>query len=116
MHDICWKDLDTKGFVHIQGFLTAEQLDACRSDYASLPTGSKNGNFNVPGAGDGISRLSDAVRDVVTAIAANTTVRVDTFIGAAYFATKRGIRFNWHQDHESYFLFQTHVNYLNLYI
>ena len=113
---VSWKDLDTKGFVHVPAFLTSDQLESCRADYASKPRGSKNGNFNVPGAGDGISALSESVKELLAAIAVNTSVKVDTFIGAAYFATKRGVKFNWHQDHESYFLFQTHVNYLNLYI
>jgi hypothetical protein len=113
---ISWKDLDTKGFLHVPGFLTPDQLEACRADYANKPQGSKNGNFNVPGAGEGISALTESVTQALTAVAVNSSVKVDTFIGASYFATKRGVKFNWHQDHESYFLFQTHVNYLNLYI
>jgi hypothetical protein len=60
--------------------------------------------------------LKAPVEEVLRAIVANTNIRVDSFVGAAYFATKRGVKFNWHQDHESYFLFQSHVNYLNLYI
>ena len=114
--DIPWKDLETKGFVHIPRFLTAEQLEACRADYASLPVGSPNRNFDVPGAGSGVAALKDPITEVATAVVANTNIRVDCGVGASYFATKRGVTFKWHQDHESYFMFQTHANYLNFYI
>src|SRR5215831_13516916 len=113
--DLPWTDLETRGFVHVPGFLTTAEIQSCVNDYASKPAGSSNGNFDVPGAGDGISVLTAAIGEAVTAITATTAIRVDSFVGASYFATKRGIRFNWHQDHESYFLFQTHVNYLNFY-
>src|SRR5262249_14288199 len=32
-----------------------------------------------------------------------------------YFATAK-VSFRWHQDHDSYFVFQDHYNYLNCYI
>jgi hypothetical protein len=34
----------------------------------------------------------------------------------SYFATGRGIEFDWHQDHESFFSTQNHYDYLNFYI
>lgn len=37
--------------------------------------------------------------------------------GGRFFGTKnQDVFFQWHQDHESYFQYQTHANYLNLYI
>ena len=113
---ISWKDLDTKGFVHVPGFLTPEQLEACRANYASKPRSTSNANYNPPGADNLSADLNQALDALVTAVAANTTIRVDSVVGALFFATKRGVKFGWHQDHESYFELQSHANYLNLYI
>ena len=38
------------------------------------------------------------------------------FGGGTYFSTEKGINFGWHQDHESYFVNQTHQHYLNIYM
>jgi hypothetical protein len=114
--DVPWKDLDTKGFVHVRGFLTPAQLEACRADYASLPAAGSSKSFDVPGAGPGVLGLKEPITEAATAVAMNTNIRVDCPAGANYFATKRGVTFNWHQDHESYFMLQSHANYLNFYI
>ena len=42
--------------------------------------------------------------------------KVNLINRSAYFATEKGINFGWHQDHESYFVNQTHQHYLNIYI
>jgi hypothetical protein len=112
---IPWKDLDTKGFVHVPAFLTPEQLEACRANYANKPR-SSNANYNTPGADNLSPDLNQALDALVASVAANTTTRVDGVVGALFFATKRGVNFGWHQDHESYFELQSHANYLNLYI
>ena len=114
--DVPWKDLDTKGFVHVRGFLTPAQLEACRADYASLPAGGSSTIADVPTAGPGVLGLKDPILDAATAVRMNTNIRVDCPAGANYFATKRGVTFKWHQDHESYFMLQSHANYLNFYI
>ena len=60
---LAWRDMETRGFLHVPGFLTPAQLQACLSDYGGAPR-SINGNFDVPGAGEGISVLKEALHDV----------------------------------------------------
>ena len=53
---------------------------------------------------------------ITTAVNANTSLKVDQILDGNYFATTRGIVFNWHQDHESYFTWQNQFDYLNFYL
>jgi hypothetical protein len=109
-----WSDLDTKGFIHIPGFLTPEQVESCRKHYAGNPQA--GGGLNVPNAAEAVATLTEPIGALIRSVVAHTGVRVDSFASASYFATERGVRFEWHQDHGSYYFFQTHANYLNLYI
>src|ERR1700694_4269968 len=99
--DVRWSDLETKGFIHFPAFLTPAQLDACRIDYAGKPRNLTNLNYDVPGASlHGVAHLEEAVTALLLGVHAHTNVRVDCAVGASYFATKRGVAFGWHQDHE----------------
>jgi len=114
--ELRWTDLETRGFLHVPAFLTPAQLQRCRDDYAASK-GAGNRNYDVPRASlEVVEPLRDSVVELVKQIEAHTRLRVDSLVGSAYFATKRGVQFDWHQDHESYFMFQNHYNYLNLYI
>ncbi len=114
--DVPWKNLETQGFVHIPGFLAPSQLATCRDDYLSQPV-AENRNYAVSNV---TQRVVDCVRssilEVMDRVNANTDIKVDLYLGASYFATKRGISFDWHQDHESFFATQNHYDYLNFYI
>jgi hypothetical protein len=113
-YQVPWSDLDTKGFVHVPGFLTPEQVESCRKHYASNPRG--GAGLTVPSAAESVASLTEPIGALMKSVGANTGIRVDSFASASYFATERGVRFEWHQDHGSYYFFQTHANYLNLYI
>jgi hypothetical protein len=116
MNDVNWKDLETRGFVHVRGFLSPRDLDSCRSDYADQPVDEANRNNAVSGASArATARLEQPVNELMALVKANTDIRVDCNLGAFYFATTRGV-FPWHQDYESYFTCQNHYDYLNLFI
>jgi hypothetical protein len=115
--DIPWKDLETKGFVHIPGFVSPEHLALCREDFAVQPIDPNNHNNPVSEASQrGIEGLRPSIVDVMALVRANTDIHVDCELGSMYFATHRGVTFPWHQDHESYFGTQNHYDYLNFYI
>jgi hypothetical protein len=115
--DIRWKDLETKGFIHIPGFLSGAQIAACQADFRRQPVDSANRNNPVSEASaSGLESLREPVEEVMKRVGSETDVRADCPLGALYFATKRGVVFPWHQDHESYFVAQNHYDYLNLYI
>jgi hypothetical protein len=116
LKDVNWKDLETRGFLHIRGFLSQHDLDSCRADYAEQPVDEANRNNAVSGASErATARLEQPVNELMALVKANTDIRVDSNLGAYYFATARGV-FPWHQDYESYFTSQNHYNYLNLFI
>ena len=116
MHDVNWKELETRGFIHIPGFLSKYDLEDCRADYAVQPVEEANRNNAVSGASErATARLEPRVNELMALVNANTDIRVDCNLGSYYFATTRGV-FPWHQDHESYFTSQNHHDYLNLFI
>jgi hypothetical protein len=114
--DVQWKNLEAQGFVHIPAFLSPSQLAVCTEDYLSQPV-ADNRNYALSNV---TQRVVDCVRgslrEVIDLVQASTDIKVDLYLGASYFATKRGISFDWHQDHESYYLTQNHYDYLNFYI
>jgi hypothetical protein len=116
MNDVNWKDLETKGFIHVRNFLSQHDLDSCRADYVDQPVDEANRNNAVSDASErATARLARPVNELMAQVNANTNIRVDSNLGAYYFATTRGV-FPWHQDYESYFLSQNHYDYLNLFI
>jgi len=116
MNDVNWKGLESKGFVHIRGFLSAHDLDSCRADYENQPVDEANRNNAVSEASErATARLAPYLEQLMALVNASTDIRVDCNLGAYYFATTRGV-FPWHQDYESYFTSQNHYDYLNLFI
>jgi hypothetical protein len=116
-NDTPWTDLETKGFVHIRGFVPEADLAQCHADFAVQPLDVNNLNNPVSAASQsGVAGLKDAIHEVMALVRANTNIRVDCGLGAVYFATHRGVAFPWHQDHESYFSTQNHYDYLNFFI
>src|ERR1043166_1350532 len=97
-----WKELETRGFLHLSGFLSPEELSGCRADFANQPVDQGNRNISMSTASDrATARLGPRFSEVMSAITANTGIRVDCNLGAFYFATARGV-FPWHQAYESY--------------
>lgn len=112
-----YQDLQSKGYVLIPSFLSAEELQLFKDDLASQEVLKDNENYDLKAISNDppIRRLKpkiDALMDKVREFG----IMVDTCTGGAYFSTQGGQEFKWHQDHESYYMFQEHYNYLNLYI
>lgn len=112
-----WNELETRGFIHIPGFLSQDELASIRADYADQPVDPGNRNYALSAATErGVGPIRHRIDEVLAAVSSNTSLKLDFVIGGTYFATKRGIVFKWHQDHESYFYYQNHTDYLNFYI
>ena len=111
-----WKDLESRGFLVMPGFLSAAELEMARADYTAQQTNA-NKNYKVSLASpEANTRLAARVTGVLTDVASETDLRPDKLGGGAYFATGRGVTFSWHQDHESFFSTRNHYDYLNFYI
>jgi len=118
--DGSWQDLRERGYVHIRKFLTEVELLVLQKDWADRAKEhgvSVSGNyplFNIPQII--IWRFHRKLKVVTEAVCRATGVNADTDAGAIYFSTTKGINLGWHQDHESYFMYQQHRDYLNFYI
>ncbi len=108
--------LQTRGFVVVPSFLSDAEVEDYRADFTRQAPGAishYNHNAASPGAND---RFKRHIENVLVQIRTETDLRVDFTWAGIYFATHRGIDFPWHQDHEAYFSFQNHYDYLNFYI
>ena len=110
--------LQTRGFVVVPGFLSADELERLRADFNSQPV-AENKNYQLTDmSGAASAWMRQRVLDVIGVVRTTTDLKVDLPTSGQYFATgaKRGIYFPWHQDHESFFEIQNHYDYLNFYI
>jgi ectoine hydroxylase-related dioxygenase (phytanoyl-CoA dioxygenase family) len=115
---VSWLDLRTKGFVHAKAFLTDGELSRVIDDYRAQAVKARtNGNYDAPLASPLLTRsLESKVASVSDAVRAATGLRADVAVAGLYFSTEKGVNFAWHQDHESYFIYQQHSHYLNFYV
>ena len=117
LKDAPLKDLETRGFVLVPSFLSAAEAGLCREEFERQPVAAENRNYNLsPVTGRAHETIVERVKEVLAAVEAATDLRPDLPMGGSFFATRRGIKFSWHQDHESFFTIQNHYDYLNFYI
>jgi hypothetical protein len=118
--DLPWQDMKYKGYVHIKRFLTDVELQVLREDWlgrAAATEANPNENYPIVPVPAGIVwRFHRKIKAVTDAVNAAAGINADSDAGGIYFATTKGINFGWHQDHESYFIYQQHHDYLNFYI
>ncbi len=107
-----FKDLETKGYLVIPGFLSDAEIAGFRSDFDRQP---RAGGYNHSAASVG-DDFKARIDGMLATVRTSTNLHVDLQWGAIYFATGKGINFPWHQDHEAYFTFQNYYDYLNFYI
>jgi len=109
-------DLEDGGYVVVRDFLPEDVLKAIRRDYSGQAP-----DPTVPylkNASPDVAALAQPYVDaVLQQVRTETALKVDLPAGVHYFATgkKTGMTFPWHQDHESWFIFQNHYDYLNFY-
>jgi hypothetical protein len=116
LHEPRWSDLETKGYVIVPKFLQDEELLRAREDFSQLP---RHPNQIYPvfeSSKDRLGPIAENAEDVAARVRGHTRFRVDLFVSAIYFSTSAGVDFKWHQDHESYFIHQNHLDYLNFYV
>lgn len=111
-----FSDLQTRGFVVVPSFLSDAEVEDYRADFTRQGPGEiSHYNHNAASAAAN-ERFTQRIENVLLQIRTETDLRVDYAWAGIYFATHRGINFPWHQDHEAYFSFQNHYDYLNFYI
>tara|TARA_S200000501_G_C20750482_1_gene711409 strand:- start:15 stop:863 length:849 start_codon:yes stop_codon:yes gene_type:complete len=109
------EQLLNRGFVLIPGFLDLKEVEAFGRDY-------DGGQFDRTvytlghATPETIELISQKISILLTEFDGIVEFQPSHFGGGTYFSTEKGINFGWHQDHESYFVNQTHRHYLNIYM
>lgn len=115
---IRWSDLATRGFVHVSGFFAEADIQKLSKDFElQAAKSARNDNYNLPLVSPLLVWVFEAkLRAACQSIQSATGINADMTVGGLYFAIEKGVSFPWHQDHESYFIYQQHSDYLNFYI
>jgi hypothetical protein len=111
--------LEHKGYVVVPGFLSADEVAALAQDFFAVPWLDRHRyvfkHMSRP--------LLERFRPKIQALAEQARQRRTVVLNGFYFATKVALNgttqdqvFSFHQDRESYYLWQTHAEYLNFYI
>jgi hypothetical protein len=112
-----WSELESRSFLVVRSFLSRDELELARRDFQAQAVDEANANEKLKfAAPDVLGALSHKVLDIAARVRAVSTIDTDTVQEGAYFSTGLGIDQGWHQDHESFYVFQNHHDYLNFYI
>lgn len=112
-----FEDLHTRGYVHVPSFLSERELKVLQDDYNSQRVLRENENYDLRAISDepAIAALRPSIESLMSEARAHG-IQVDILSGGAYFSTAGKQHFKWHQDHESYYMYQQHYHYLNVYL
>jgi hypothetical protein len=116
LYDVDFGAMRSRGVVVVPRFLDEAELESLRADYLAKSV-AINRNLTIKDVSAAcIQRVSGRLRDVAERVRAAAGIDADHLTGGNYFAIDLGVNEPWHQDHESYFLFQQHYHYLNFWI
>lgn len=118
------KDLDTRGFIVVRGFLSPDELQVFRGDCG---VDADDRSFRGAQPVDRSVAQTGPTRPVceqfqskfeasAAAFSAGTSTRVDMSYASIYFGTGNVNFETFHQDIQSWFTYQNHVDYLNFWI
>jgi hypothetical protein len=112
-----FKDLETKGFVVVNDFLSADQLDYVKNDYIrQKEAGYSSPNKNQYVIEGNYPFLLPIIQTILDSINAQTNLKINIIKHNAAFFDNQKMEFAWHQDHEPYYMFQDSYNALNFWI
>jgi hypothetical protein len=110
-------DLESKGYCVIKNFLTPDKLDILKTDYlkqlALYDEKKINLNYNVIYTDH---LLKDTLLPILSDINESTNIAIDYITERGLYIDTHLINFDWHQDHESYYIWQDSYNAVNFWI
>jgi hypothetical protein len=113
-------DLRHKGFCVLNKLFDQTLIDTILQDFELIKDfDSPNKNYPILPAGKRIplvGLINNIIEPICNEIKNNLPIVTDFTPTPIYFSIGKGVNFNWHQDHESYFQSGDHVDYLNFYI
>jgi hypothetical protein len=109
-------ELETAGFCVIKNFFEEHEIKLLQHDYnTTLADSNKNYNISIP-SNHALSVIISKLNHIIEQVRENTNIAVDTYTNEAMYTDTNRINFDWHQDHESFYVLQQSYNYINCYI
>lgn len=108
--------LETNGYLVIKNFLSIADVDMLKNDYLIQPLIDNNNYPLKISSTAATSNLKEKIKDVLTHINVSTSLHVDKILNNSIYTDTSLKKYPWHQDHESFYIFQQHTNYLNFFI
>jgi hypothetical protein len=115
-HEGAFEELQTRGFVVMPSFLEPAAVRALADAYQAQAS-SDNSNYQakpIPPAV--LAGIGDRFDWIERQVSQHTDIKIAAKTKHGIYFDTAKISFRWHQDHESYFIFQNHYNYLNCYM
>jgi len=109
------KNLDSIGYVYIPNFLSATELKLLNSEYQHSET-TENKSYSLVHSKLAKKILGSKIKAVMDAVNEQTSLHVDYITPTVNYMDTENLFFDWHQDHESYYVYQQSKNHLNFYM
>lgn len=115
--DVPWKDLETKGYLVIRDAFPLNETEELLLEFNSAK--------DVPYQTFQITNLSDRLlakyskkfsEVILPVVHSKTDIKADRLEQCAFFSTRKGVNFDWHIDHENYYISNDQYNFLNFYM
>jgi hypothetical protein len=113
-------DVETRGFAHIPGFLSEDEIEAIAADCRAAPFASNRHQYTLKFAS---TTIIDRFRPKLIETCARLGLRARFVLNCFYFPTREhrdgqitNRAYAFHQDNETYYIWQDHQTYLNFYI
>lgn len=108
--------METSGFCVVKNFLSPDELASICENYSNTPTSpNKNYNVSIPSKVV-IDKLVPKLNLLMCEIAKTTNIKATFLTSDTFYIDNKKNNFEWHQDSESYYVFQQSYNYINCYI
>jgi hypothetical protein len=108
-------NLDSIGYVYIPNFLSATELKLLNSEYQHSEV-TENKNYSLVHSKIAKKILGKKIKDIMNAVNEQTSLHVDHITPTVNYMDTENLFFDWHQDHESYYVYQQSKNHLNFYM
>lgn len=108
-------DLETIGYVYIPNFLSASEIKLLKSEYKHSKI-ANNKNYSLVQSEISKKILGKKLKEVMDEVTEQTSLTIDHLTPTVNYTDTKHVYFNWHQDHESYYVYQQSKEHLNFYI
>lgn len=107
--------LESDGYIVIPNFLSSEELERFKDDY--INSTSQFGHYGIKMVAKAVMEtMSNKFMNILSDIRQSTSIKADTIIYPQLYINNQKTSFDWHQEHESWYLEQESINHLNFYI